>query len=342
MKHIFLTGATGFLGHNIIIELAKQKDVRVHAFTVPNDSNVASMQETYDFLDFTKGNILSKEDMEKFLSKKVDGEKIVIHAAGKISVFRKNDKPCMTVNVEGTKNIAEASMKYGCDRFIYISSVDAFDKRKPGIVKAEQDDYHPELTEGVYSKSKATANHYLLELYRNKNFPVVIILPTAIMGPNDSFAAPINAAIRDFLNDNLPALVKGGYDIVDVRDVAKGIVASITKARLGESYILSGHSMQVIDLIGVAAKVENKKPVKSTVPHWLIKAISPFVETHARIHKKPPLFTGFSMDCLKLNPIYDCSKTIKELGYKRTPIEESMKDTIAWMKESGYLSKKKS
>ena len=340
MKHIFLTGATGFVGHNIIIKLKDEKDVRVHCLTLPNDPNIKWMSKAYNFIDFTEGSILSKEDMDNFFSKKVEGERIVIHCAAKISIFKRNDKECTLTNVEGTKNVAEASMKYGCDRFIYVSSVDAFDRRGPNMVKAEQDEYHPDLADGVYSKSKAAASQYLLDLYKEKNFPVILIQPSGIMGPNDNFAAPLNLAIKKFVNGKLPAIVNGGYDIVDVRDVADGIISSITKGRLGQSYIVGGTPIQVLDLIAIAAKVENRKPVKATVPHWVIKMISPVVELSARMRHKPPLFTGFSMDCLKLNPIYDCSKAIKELGYKKTPIEETMRDTIQWMKESGYLTKK--
>ena len=133
------------------------------------------------------------------------------------------------------------------------------------------------------------------------------------------------------MNDTLPAITKGGYDIVDVGDVAKGILQVIDKGRSGESYLLTGHYVTVKGLIEEAAKVANKKPVKNKVPHFAIKAVSPFIERHAKRHNKAPLFTGFSMDCLVQNSNYSYKKANEELGYSPRPLEETMKDTIEWM-----------
>lgn len=159
------------------------------------------------------------------------------------------------------------------------------------------------------------------------------------MGPNDPFLAPINMAIKRFLNGKLPAITKGGYNIVDVRDVAEGIVLAIDKSKNKESYLLTGEYIPVKDLIGLAAKVSNKKPVNKKVPHFVIKIASPFIELHYKLRHKKPLFTGFSMDCLMQNSNYSNKKAQAELGYKTRPITDTMNDTINWMKESGYLEK---
>ena len=191
--------------------------------------------------------------------------------------------------------------------------------------------------EGVYSKSKAAANNIVLAA--KDKMRCIIVMPSAIMGPNDPFSAPINNAIRKFINGKLPAIVKGGYDIVDVRDVAQGIISCIDKGDSGSSYFLSGTAISVKDLIAMAASIENKRPVKLQIPHALIKIISPFIEAKARIRHKTPLFTGFSMDCLKQNPTYSKNKAKNELGYEARPLEKTMEDTIAWMHESSYLDR---
>ena len=89
----------------------------------------------------------------------------------------------------------------------------------------------------------------------------------------------------------------------------------------------------------MAARLTNKKPIRRKVPHLLIKIISPFIEIHSRLHRKIPLFNGFSMDCLKQNSNYSYKKAHSTFNYEPRPIEDTLKDTIEWMINTNYLSK---
>ena len=330
MKTYFITGISGFLGRNLTIELLKQKDVRIVGLVLSNEKNL-EFYEQHDNITLVRGNILNKDDVVKFLSTPNSGDKYLIHTAGKISVYKKNDPITTEINVVGTRNVIDACIDKGFKKVVYVSSVDSVPKRKGNNVIYEPEKYDINLVDGVYSKSKVEANNIVLDAVKSNNLNACIVLPSAIMGPNDPFNAPINSAIKRFLNDKLPAITKGGYDIVDVRDVAKGILQIIEKGRSGESYLLTGHYVTVKELIEEAAKVANKKPVKNKVPHFAIKAVSPFIERHAKRHNKAPLFTGFSMDCLVQNSNYSYKKANEELGYSPRPLEETMKDTIEWM-----------
>ena len=257
--------------------------------------------------------------------------------AGRISTLKKNDPLTTTINVEGTKNVVNQSIKHNIDKFIYISSVDALNRHKGNELIYEQDEYYPNDVLGVYSKSKAEASNYVL---RGKDkMDVVVLLPSALIGPNDTFHSPINDAIRLYLNGKMPAVVSGGYNLVDVRDVARGIYKASLKANNGESYILGGTYISVKDLMDMCADLSGKKKIKFVVPHFIIKLISPLVELSAKIKKKKPLFTGFSMDCLNQNSNYSNEKAKKELGFNPREIKSTLSDTIEWMKESGYLDK---
>ena len=331
MKTYFITGISGFLGRNLTIELLKQKDVRIVGFVLPNEKNL-EFYEQHGNITLIRGNILSKDEVLQFLSTPTEGDKYLIHAAGRISVYKKNDPLTTEINVVGTRNVIDACLDKGFKKVVYVSSVDSVPKRKGNDVIYEPEEYDIDKVDGVYSKSKVQANNIVLDAVKNSGLNACIVLPSAIMGPNDPFNAPINSAIRRFLNDKLPAITKGGYDIVDVRDVAKGILSVLENGRAGESYLLTGHYITVKGLIEEAAKVANKKPVKNKVPHFVIKAASPFIQAHAKAHHKAPLFTGFSMDCLMQNSNYSYKRAIEELGYNPRPLEETMKDTINWMK----------
>lgn len=336
MENYFITGITGFLGRNIVIELLKRKDVRIFGFALPNDKEIPYCEE--NGIKMVTGNILSRSDLRAFLSQKVEGKKYLIHAAGKISVYRKNDPFCQSINLNGTKAVVDACLENGFDRFLFVSSVDALSPREDGEIE-EQNEFYPEEVEGVYAKAKASAGNYVLKAYREKGLPALIVCPSAIMGPNDPFNAPINVAIKKYLTHSLPALTKGGYDIVDVRDVAKGILDCIEFGQVGESYLLTGNRVSVVDLIGEAAKASGGKRVKLIAPSWAIKMASPFIEGYARLRKKTPLFTSFAIDLLFYNPNYHYEKASKAWGYSPKSMEETMRDTIAWMRESGYLNK---
>ena len=165
------------------------------------------------------------------------------------------------------------------------------------------------------------------------------MLPSAIIGPNDPFNSPINFAIKKFIKGKLNLLVKGQYNIVDVRDVADGIILTAENGTVGSSYILSGTHTSMLDLINKVADIEGKQHIKKLVPISLKKLASPFIETHARIHKKRPLFTGFSMDCLQQNSHYRCTKAREELSYSPRDLDTTLCDLVSWMKESDYLDR---
>ena len=331
MKNYYITGASGFVGKNLIGELIKKDDIHIYGLFLPNEEKLDYFIQ--DKITIVRGNVLDEQSVNAFL-KNGEGEKIVIHCAGVISVYKNNDPFAFLVNTKGTFNMVDASVLNKVDKFIYISSVDSLSRKKPGEIIVEQDHYEIDEVEGVYSKSKVVANNYVLDACKNRSLPSVIICPSALVGPNDPFAAPINQAIRKFINGKLPAITNGGYDMVDVRDVVDGIVNACEKGKIGESYILSGTLISVQDLMKLASKYSNRKPPKIVVPHFIIKMISPFIVLFAKMRHKRPLFTSFSMDCLRQMPVYSKEKSSKDLGYKSRPLEETIKDTIEWLKEN--------
>ena len=335
MASYFITGISGFLGNNLVREiLSFDPEATIVGLIFKGDP--------CKYLDrgrliLVEGNILDKASLETFLSTPTpEGKRYLIHAAGKISVRRKNSL-CNTINIDGTRNVLEAALSHHIDRFLYLSSVDALQKVEDGKPILEQRTFPLDGLEGSYSKSKAIAGNLVLAA-KEKGLDVIIVQPSAILGPYDPGHNPIDDAIARFLKGKLPAVVKGAYDLVDVRDVAKGICILLEKGINGESYLLTGNHRSVLGLMEEVAKASGKKPVKATVPTWLIKIASPFISLIASIRKKEPLFTSFAIDCLTQNSNYSHLKA-SSLGYDPRPLEKTIADTVAWMKESDYLAK---
>lgn len=337
MVTYFITGISGFLGKNITLQLL-EKDVKIVGFVLPNDKEI-SFYKNYPNVTLVEGDLLKKDDVKKFLSTPHEGKKIVIHSAGYISTYKRHDKRCMGINVNGTKNIVDVCLENkDVDKLVYVSSVDAIKRAEGNEDIFEPKEYNEKEAIGVYSKSKTIASKYVMDACE-KGLDASIAFPSVILGPNDPLSAPINVALKKYLNNKLPAVVKGGYDMVDVRDVANGIILISEKGKKGESYLLTGTHISVTGFINIAAKIENRKPFNKTIPLFLIYIVSPFIELFARLRKRRPLFTSFAMGCLTQNSNYNHQKATQELGYNHRDLEITVRDTIEWMKSTDYLSR---
>lgn len=143
--------------------------------------------------------------------------------------------------------------------------------------------------------------------------------------------------IIDFLNHNLTALVKGGYDFVDVRDVTNAILACAEKGRKGECYIVTNRYFTVQEIINIVANLSNKKMIKTVLPLWFAKLTAPLSEVYYKIRKMPPLYTSYSLYTLQSNSNFSHEKATKELGYEPRPIEETLKDTIIYLGKNNLV-----
>ncbi len=218
MKDIYLvTGAAGHLGSSIILELLKDKKV-VRGLVLSSEKKIPKNIEVF------KGDVLDKDSMrDAFICE--DSERLtVIHTAGIISTESKFNQLMYDVNVLGTQNIIDLSIEYNIKKLIYISSVHAIVEKANNEVILEVDKFYPEAVVGEYAKTKALASQSVVDS-RALGLDACIIFPSGIVGPNDLGNGYLTSVIIDYYNNKLPFGVVGGYDFVDVRDVAYGILS---------------------------------------------------------------------------------------------------------------------
>jgi dihydroflavonol-4-reductase len=189
----------------------------------------------------------------------------------------------------------------------------------------------------AYSQSKVLGEKIVMEAVAG-GLNAVIITPTSIFGPNDHFPSLLGQAIIDIYNGNIPALVPGGYDFVDVRDIVKGTINAIDRGVSGEKYILSGTYLSIKELAKKIGLIGGVTAVQRVLPTWLLKALIPVFKLQSKLNHKPPLFTNESLKVLtESNPYVSSEKAKRELGYSVTPVDKSIKDTLAWFGENGFL-----
>mgnify|MGYP002527877229 FL=1 len=330
MEKIYLvTGANGHLGSTIINLLLKEKK-NIRAFVLEND--VLHLDKKVEII---RGNITDKKSIYPLFKDLENKEVIVIHCAGIVTIASKFDQKVYDVNVVGTKNIADVALEYKVKKFIHVSSVHAIVEEKNKIIK-EVDKFYPDKVEGLYAKTKAEASNYILDMSK-KGLNAIVVHPSGIIGPGNYGKGHLSQLIIDYLNNRLTAIVKGGYDFVDVRDVADGILKAIEKGRVGECYILSNRYFEIKEIINLLHEVTNHKPIKTILPNWFAKLTAPIAELYYKILKQPPLYTSYSIYTLSTNSHFSHEKATKEIDYNPRDMKETLKDTVDWLKKIGRI-----
>lgn len=324
-----LTGANGHLGSAVAVALTEKKQ-RVRALVLPGE-DVAFLQSLG--VEIFYGNICSTSDLEGFFSIPDDMRRVVIHCAGIVNIAADSSEKMNEVNVGGVKNILAMCRLHPVERLIYVSSVHAIPVPEHGRVIREITEFSPEKVDGAYAKTKAAATALVLESVRD-GIPAIVVHPSGIIGPYLGCNNHLIQLIKNYLAGKLPAIVRGGYDFVDVRDCADGILSAVSHGRVGECYILSGDFYEIREMIAMLRKISAGKKV-GTVPTWLAKMAAPLLERNALRHGIKPLFTSYSLSTLNVNSRFSHDKAARELGYAPRELFITLRDTVDWLLKTG-------
>lgn len=331
MERIYLvTGANGHLGSMIIKKLL-ENNCKVRALILENDKN--HLDEKVEVI---RGDVRDKETLYPFFDNLENKKIILIHCAGIVTIASKFNQNVYDVNVGGTKNIADIAIEKNVHKMIHVSSVHAIEEGKKGSVIKEVTSFNPDKVEGLYAKTKAEASNYILDMCK-KGLNASIVHPSGIIGPGNYGSGHLSQLIIDYLNHRLTAIVKGGYDFVDVRDVADGIISAVDNARVGECYILSNRYFEVKEIMDMLHEVTGHKQIKTILPNWFARLTAPIAELYYKILRQPPLYTSYSIYTLTSNAIFSHEKATKELNYNPREMRETLKDTVDWLREQGKI-----
>jgi len=329
MFHKYLvTGASGFLGRALIAELQK-KDAQICVLIMENDPLEKELPQS---ISVVYGDICDDASLDRFFSS-ADSETCVIHCAGIVSVASHPGEKIYEVNVGGTNNILRHCEKRSVGKLVYVSSVHAIPEKPKGTEITEEVVFSPGLVHGDYAKSKAIATKLVFEAV-NRGLDASVVFPSGIIGPGDIGKGSITNMLLSFLAGKLPLAVKGGYDFVDVRDVATGIVSCTEKSQAGRGYILSGQYASVRDILEAA---KNALQVKRTVlflPISCAKIIAPIYEKWSLKKKQPHFFTPYAVSVLSSNSRFCREAAAAAFGYSPRSVKCSIRDTVLWLKKS--------
>lgn len=319
-----ITGGRGYVGYALVKELESRCEKM--RLLLRSDSPCFDGIECEKFM----GDVTNPEQLEKAF----EGAETVYHIAGVVDISGTKDKQVWNVNFEGTKNVVAACKKCGVKNLIYCSSVDAIPAGKGDEVITEISSFDPDLLEGAYAKSKACATQFVLD-NAGDDLKVCVVHPSCCLGPYDNNGtSSVGTMISLFLKGLFPVTLDfGAYNFVDVRDIAKGMVAAAEKGRNGECYILSGYVHTLDEFIRTLSYVCDKKPPELRLRKSMILAFLPFIEKAFDVLKMPPVLNEYSIRKLCENCNFSCDKARNELGYEPMTLEESLDGTVKWMLE---------
>ena len=328
MKRIYIvTGASGFLGNNIIRMLEHDDNAEVRAFVL-NGESISSLNNLKCSIYY--GDVTKADTLNSIFEGSGDAEIFVIHCAAVVYIKSKYNSKVYDVNVNGTKNIVDKVLDYNA-KLIYVSSVHAIPEKSDGNLISEVSIFNPDDVVGLYAKTKAEAARYVMDSVKDKGLNACIVHPSGILGPYDFSNSHLTALVREIVRGKLPMCVKGGYDFVDVRDVAKGIIMACDKGKKGECYIMSGEFVSIKKLADLVCDVVGKKRIKVVLPIIIAKIVAPFYEMYYNVKGKTPLFTKYSLYTLSSNSNFSNEKAKRDLGFVTRDITDTVRDMVMWI-----------
>jgi dihydroflavonol-4-reductase len=327
---VVVTGASGHLGANLVRELvARGEPVRVLVHR--SSASLAALG-----VEQVTGSVTEPRSLAPAFA----GARRVYHLAGVISLDGDPDGRVWQVNVDGTANVARACREVGVERLVHASSVHAFDQHP---LDRPLDETRPQVADSAhhsaYDRSKAASERAIREAI-DLGLDAVIVNPTGIMGHVDHGPSRLGQLLLDLAARKLPALLDGGFDFVDVRDVVAGTIAAGERGQTGANYILGNSWFALWELAALASSVTGVPAPRLITPVWTARLGVPFAKVFAKIADKQPAMTHESLDVLVSNRSISSDKAKRELDYRPRPLAETVRDAYRWFAEQGMLDRK--
>jgi dihydroflavonol-4-reductase len=331
----FVTGASGFLGANLAHELvARKHEVKV---LVRPGSDLRGLEGAP--AERVEGDL---SDVAR-LKAAMRGCDWCFHVAASYHLWLRDYGPMYAANVEGTRNVIEAAAAAGCQRIVYTSTVGCIGLPKPAGGRITPSDEATPVFEGQmrnhYKRSKWQAEQVAIRMARD-GLPVIIVNPSAPVGPRDAKPTPTGQVIVDFLNRRMPAYLDTGLNWVHVRDVAIGHILAAEKGCLGERYILGNAegNWTMKQTFAVLEEVTGVRAPKVRIPYWVALAAAYADEAISSITRQPPKAPLAGVRMAKYKMFFNPAKAIRELGLPQTPPRQALADAAEWFRRNGFMA----
>jgi len=325
---VFLTGATGFVGHHVARALAGEgAKLRMLVRKTSNLANLEGIRgETH------VGDLLEPESVRPALA----GCDALMHVAADYRLWIRDPKTMYRANVEGTRELLRLAREAGVPRVVYTSSVATMHFRTDGIVINEDTPVSIKDMVGHYKRSKFLAEQEAIAAARAGQH-VMILNPTTPIGPNDSKPTPTGRIFVDFLNRRFPAYMDTGLNLVDVAEVARTHVAALTVGTPGKRYILGGENLTLKQILDKMSAITGIPSPKTRIPFAVAATYAFFEEwITGRIRGREPRASLEEVRMGRKKMFASSAHAQQELGFRIVPVYPAMRAAIEWFRAHGY------
>jgi len=318
----FITGATGFIGSHLVKRLAETEHKLVCLARPTSDVSELEKQG----VTLIKGDVTDKDSLLEGMK----GCQWVINLANLYSFWEPDKSIFSDINIAGTRNVMECALETGMTKVVHISTVGIYGKPAE-CPFCEDSPVGPERF-SEYFRTKYEGDLIAWELHEKKGLPLLMIYPTAVLGPGDPKAS--GRYIQDLIHRRLPARVLEDsiFTFVHVRDVAETIVRAADKENnIGEKYLVGKHQLPWREINRMVSEISGVALPKMRLPDFLTIFNARFLTLVANVIKKPPLWS-MAIDqirTMKEGVLVDGTKAERELGMSYTPVRVALEEAIA-------------
>jgi dihydroflavonol-4-reductase len=332
VSRALVTGATGFLGASVArVLLDRGRDVRLLVRESSDRRNIDGIDAEICLGDLRDAAAVSAA---------VAGCAEVYHVAAEYSFWAARPADVYESNVRGTANVMDACLEHDVERVVYTSTVGTIGLGGEGGRDVARDERSPTAEKqfcGDYKRSKLEAETTALT-YVARGLPLVVVNPSAPIGPWDRKPTPTGKIIVDFVRGRMPAYVDTGLNVVHVHDVAVGHVLAAERGRIGERYILGNRNMSLAEILRMLGELTGRAAPTVRIPYGIAYAAGLTSTLIADcITRRPPSIPLDAVRMAKFNMFFSAAKAVEELGLPQTPVEDAFAAAIEWFSANGYL-----
>jgi dihydroflavonol-4-reductase len=325
---VFLTGATGFVGHHVAKALsAEGAELRMLVRKTSNLKNLEGIPG-----DTIVGDLARPESFASALA----GCNAVMHVAADYRLWIRDPDTMYRANVDGTRDLLRLAREAKVARVVYTSSVATMHFRTDGIVVNEDTPVSLADMVGHYKRSKFLAEQQAIAAAQDGQ-AVIVLNPTTPIGSHDSKPTPTGRIFVDFLNRKFPAYVDTGLNLVDVAEVARTHVVALTQGKFGRRYILGGENLTLKQILDKMSAITGIPSPTTKIP-FAVAAVYAFFEEliTGRIRGKEPRATLEEVRMGRKKMFASSARAQQELGFRIVPVYPAMRAAIEWFRANGY------
>lgn len=325
-----ITGATGFVGSAVLRRLLDAgHSVRALVRAGSDRRNLRGLP-----VETAEGDLRDRASLERILR----GCDALFHVAADYRLWVRDPRELYESNVAGTRSILVAAGEVGVSRIVYTSSVATLGLNADGSPADEETPVTLDDMIGHYKRSKFLAEAEARRLAAEHGLPVVIVNPSAPVGPRDIKPTPTGRVILDAARGRLPAYVDTGLNVVHVDDVAEGHWLAFERGGVGERYVLGGENLTLREILTRVAALAGRRPPEVRLPHRLVLPVAYLAEAWARMWSgAEPRVTVDGVRMARKLMYFSSDKARRELGFVARPADAALRDALEWFRANGYL-----